>query len=201
MGDLRSTILLVRWFVCPPEPGLLNYWSAQKSSKMRPYFGKHNAKHKTEEAGCGFVVLSAAGEDPPNSAPFSQGAIELLIAAKWHVAAVACASLTERPTTQDTRRPPIGTRTCTCACFGRGAKYADTCRWPDDSGGGQVPLLVMARFARWRWCSVRGCLLIKSAFFWLRHAAPRNQHLRNRGSARRLCEMDLRLGGSAVGPL
>ena len=31
---------------------------------------------------------------------------------KWHVAAVACASLTtERPTTQDTRRLPIDTRT------------------------------------------------------------------------------------------
>ena len=43
-----------------------------------------------------------------------------------------------------------------------------------------------------------GCLHIKSAFFWSRHAAPRNQHLRNRGSARRLCEMDLRLGGSAA---
>ena len=45
---------------------------------------------------------------------------------------------------------------------------------------------------------MRGCLLIKSTFFWLRHAAPRNQHLRNRGSARRLRETDPWLGGSAA---
>ena len=33
------------------------------------------------------------------------------------------------------------------------------------------------------WCEVR---VLLSSFFWFRYAAPRNQHPRKRGSARRL---------------
>ena len=41
----------------------------------------------------------------------------------------------------------------------------------------------------------------KYGFARFRHAAPRNQHPRNQGSARRLREIAPRLGGSAVGSM